>query len=69
VGISPPRRVSDLPAGATRTLRDPVGVHGVFVNGVRVFDGKDYAQLDKGPGRVLDRFLPARAPTLASAAQ
>jgi N-acyl-D-aspartate/D-glutamate deacylase len=69
VGISPPRRVSDLPAGATRTLRDPVGVHGVFVNGVRVFDGKDYAKLDKGPGQVLDRFLPARASTLASAAQ
>jgi len=46
-----------------------VGVHGVFVNGVRVFDGKDYARLDKGPGQVLDRFLPARAAPLASAAQ
>jgi N-acyl-D-aspartate/D-glutamate deacylase len=69
VGISPPRRVSDLPAGATRTLRDPVGVRGVFVNGVRVFDGKNDAKLDKGPGQALDRFLPARASTLASAAQ
>jgi len=44
-------------------------VHGVFVNGVRVFDGKDYARLDKGPGQALDRFLPARAVPLASAAQ
>jgi N-acyl-D-amino-acid deacylase len=69
VGISPPRRVSDLPAGATRTLRDPLGVHGVFVNGVRVFNGRDYTRLGKGAGQVLDRFLPAHAPMLASAAQ
>jgi len=69
VGISAPRRVSDLPGGGARTLRDPIGVHGVFVNGVRVFDGKEYARLDQGPGRVLDRFLPARAAPLATAAQ
>lgn len=68
VGISPPRRVNDLPGGGPRTLRDPIGVHGVFVNGVRVFDGKDYARLDRGPGQLLDRFLPARA-VPASAAQ
>jgi hypothetical protein len=41
----------------------------VFVNGVRVFDGKDYGRLDKGPGQVLDRFLPARAAKLALVAQ
>jgi N-acyl-D-aspartate/D-glutamate deacylase len=69
VGISPPRRVNDLPGGGARTLRDPIGVHGVFVNGVRVFDGKDYVRIDKGPGQVLDRFLPARAAQMASAAQ
>ena len=69
VGISPPRRASDLPAGGARTLRDPIGVHGVFVNGVRVFDGKDYARLGRGPGQVLDRFLPARETGLATAAQ
>ena len=39
-------------------------MHGVFVNGVRVFDGKDYARLGKGPGQALDRFLPAHAPAL-----
>jgi N-acyl-D-amino-acid deacylase len=69
VGISKSRRTNDLPGGGPRTLRDPVGVHGVFVNGIRVFDGKGYALLGKGPGQVLDRFLPARAPARASAAQ
>jgi hypothetical protein len=33
----------------------------LFVNGTRVFDGKDYERLEQGPGQVLDRFLPARA--------
>jgi N-acyl-D-amino-acid deacylase len=69
VGISAPRRVNDLPGGGPRTLRDPLGVHGVFVNGVRVFDGRDYARLRNGPGQVLDHFLPARAAAPASAAQ
>jgi N-acyl-D-amino-acid deacylase len=69
VGISAARRVNDLPGGGLRTLRDPLGVHGVFVNGVRVFDGTDYARLAKGPGHLLDRFLPARRAALASAAQ
>jgi N-acyl-D-aspartate/D-glutamate deacylase len=69
VGISAARRVSDLPGGGPRTLRDPIGVHSVLVNGVRVFDGRDYAKLDKGPGQVLDRFLPARSPDLATAAK
>jgi N-acyl-D-amino-acid deacylase len=69
VGISAPRRANDLPGGGPRTLRDPLGVHGVFVNGVRVFDGAEYSRLGRGPGQVLDRFLPARAASLASAAQ
>jgi N-acyl-D-amino-acid deacylase len=69
VGISASRRVNDLPGGGPRTLRDPNGVHGVFVNGVKVFDGKEYALLDRGPGQLLDRFLPARDRALASAAQ
>jgi N-acyl-D-aspartate/D-glutamate deacylase len=61
VGVSPPRRVHDLPGGGPRTIRDPLGVHGVFVNGVEVFDGRDYRRLGKGPGRLLDRFLPTAA--------
>ena len=69
VDISAARRVNDLPGGGPRTIRDPIGVHGVFVNGVRVFDGRNYAGLDKGPGQVLDRFLPARSAELATAAK
>jgi len=69
VGISAARRVNDLPGGGPRTIRDPIGVHSVFVNGTRVFDGSNYAKLDTGPGQVLDRFLPARSPQLATAAK
>ncbi|HTQ34083.1 MAG TPA: amidohydrolase family protein [Stellaceae bacterium] len=68
VAVSPARRANDLPGGGTRTLRDPVGVHGVFVNGVRVHDGKDYATHGKGPGMLLDKFLPAGPSPLAAAA-
>ena len=70
VGVSPARRVRDLPGGGPRTLRDPIGVHGVFVNGTLVFDGKNYARRDKGgPGRVLDRFLPATTAPVAAVAK
>jgi N-acyl-D-aspartate/D-glutamate deacylase len=67
VGISPARRIQDLPGNGRRTIRDPKGVHGVFVNGVPVFDAKGYRRHAKGPGHVLDRFVPggvaaARAP-------
>ena len=37
-------------------LRDPVGVHGVWVNGVQVFDGQHYTTLADGPGSVLRQF-------------
>jgi hypothetical protein len=68
VGVSPARRVNDLPGGGPRTIRDPLGVHGVFVNGTRVHDGKDYAAHAKGPGALLDKFLPAGPSPLATAA-
>ena len=55
VGVSPLRRVNDLPGGGTRMVRDPGGVHGVWVNGVQVFDGR-YTTLDSGPGQVLRHF-------------
>ncbi len=57
VGISGPIRIGDLPAGGSRLIRKPSGVQGVWVNGTQVFDGKDYAKLDAGPGQLLDRFL------------
>jgi N-acyl-D-aspartate/D-glutamate deacylase len=56
VGISQLERVSDLPGGGTRMIRRPRGVHGVWVNGERVFDGARYAPREVGPGHVLDRF-------------
>ena len=69
VGVSAARRVNDLPGGGPRTIRDPIGVHGVFVNGVRVFDGKDYTSHAKGPGVLLDRFLPAGPVAMRRAAK
>lgn len=69
VGVSPAERVADLPGGGRRTIRRPTGVHGVFCNGVRTFDGKDYAKLAKGPGHVLDRFNASRGQHTAIAAQ
>jgi N-acyl-D-aspartate/D-glutamate deacylase len=56
VALSPLMRVADLPGGGSRMIRKPRGVAGVWVNGVQVFDGADYVELEGGPGAVLDRF-------------
>ncbi len=56
VGVSPLKRMNDLPGGGTRMVREPRGVHDVWVNGVNVFDGRGYAALDSGPGEVLRSF-------------
>ena len=56
VEVGRSRRVFDLPTGAGRLIRDPIGVHGVWVNGVEVFDGRDYTRPETAPGRLLDRF-------------
>jgi N-acyl-D-amino-acid deacylase len=56
VGISKPLPRQDLPGGGTRMVRESRGVHGVWVNGVMVHDGREYVALDHGPGQVLDRF-------------
>jgi N-acyl-D-aspartate/D-glutamate deacylase len=56
VGISRPRPLHDLPGGGSRMVRDPSGVHGVWVNGVKIHDGRDYVDLERGPGQVLDKF-------------
>ncbi len=56
VGVSALQRRNDLPGGGSRMIRQPEGVHGVWVNGVCVHDGKDYLPLDLGPGRVLTNF-------------
>lgn len=57
VDLSPPIPVSDLPGGASRMVREPIGCHGTWVNGVKVHDGKTYTTLPHGPGAVLDQFV------------
>jgi N-acyl-D-amino-acid deacylase len=69
VGVTPAERVADLPGGGRRTIRRPTGVHGVFCNGVKTFDGKDYVKHAKGPGQVLDRFNNSLGRHSALAAQ
>jgi N-acyl-D-aspartate/D-glutamate deacylase len=56
VGISQLKKNNDLPGGGTRMLRDPLGLHGVWVNGVQVHDGRGYLPLERGPGQVLTEF-------------
>lgn len=56
VGISRLQKRADLPGGGSRMVREPKGVHGVWVNGVKVHDGRDYVKHAKGPGSVLTQF-------------
>jgi len=56
VGVAALERVKDLPAGGARMIRRPRGVHGVWVNGLRVFDGEKYVARQYGPGQVLKSF-------------
>ena len=55
VGRGPLVRVYDLPGGEDRFIREPLGVHGLWVNGVHVFDGSDYMALEPA-GEVIDSF-------------
>jgi len=56
IGRKPSRRVFDLPAGAPRLTADPVGLHGVWVNGHRVADETGVIAGDDRPGRVIRDF-------------
>ena len=58
VGVSPLEKLKDLPAGGTRMIRRPQGVHGVWVNGTRVFDGTKHCAERDRPGHVLRSFAP-----------
>jgi len=51
------KRVQDLPAGGSRLVTPAIGVHGVWVNGVRIADERGSMPLDRLPGRVLREFL------------
>lgn len=59
IHVSKAQRVADLPAGASRLIRSAPGLHGVWVNGTQVFDGKDYVKV-KPPGKVLRKFSSDR---------
>jgi N-acyl-D-amino-acid deacylase len=56
VSISRPQALHDLPGGGRRMVRESYGVHGIWVNGVKIHDGKRYVELERGPGTVLDKF-------------
>ena len=50
------RRAFDLPAAAARLMNDPIGVHGVWVNGVQRVDESGAPIAAAGAGRVLRHF-------------
>lgn len=53
VGVSPMRRISDLPGGAERVVIDATGIQEVLVNGVRILtDGQPVSGAEL-PGRVV----------------
>jgi N-acyl-D-aspartate/D-glutamate deacylase len=56
VARGPRRRVNDLPTGASRLDTPAVGVHGVWVNGVRTVDERGPIADCGRPGRVLREF-------------
>lgn len=56
VGVSGLHRVNDLPGGGRRMIRRPLGVHGVWVNGLPAFDGAKYSPFPDAAGRVLRAF-------------
>jgi len=56
VGRGPKRRVNDLPTGASRLDTPAVGVHGVWVNGVRTADERGVRAYCGRPGHVLRTF-------------
>ncbi len=56
VGRGPKRRVDDLPTGASRLDTPAVGLHGVWVNGVRTVDESGVIRDCGRPGHVLREF-------------
>jgi N-acyl-D-aspartate/D-glutamate deacylase len=60
VNRGPKKRVRDLPGGGTRLITPPIGVHGVWVNGVRIageHSASEFEPSKRLPGRILRKFL------------
>jgi N-acyl-D-aspartate/D-glutamate deacylase len=57
VNRGPKGRVQDLPGGGARLITPPIGVHGVWINGVRIADERGARPLAKLPGKILRDFL------------
>jgi N-acyl-D-aspartate/D-glutamate deacylase len=57
VNRGPKQRVQDLPGGGARLVTPAVGVHGVWINGVRVADERGMRPLAQLPGKILREFL------------
>ena len=56
IGRGAKRRVFDLPTGAPRLTTPAIGLHGVWVNGVRIVDRKGLRANGARPGKVLRDF-------------
>ena len=56
VARGPTRIAHDLPTGARRITRDGAGVHGVWVNGVRIVDEDGLIESEARPGSILRAF-------------
>ena len=56
VGRGPKRRVNDLPGGAGRLHTDALGVHGVWVNGIKVADSGGMLPGEPRPGVLMREF-------------
>lgn len=50
------RRIWDLPSGASRLTCDPVGLHGVWINGTRVVHDNRAVAQSSTPGKLLREF-------------
>ena len=56
VGRGPKHRVRDLPGGASRLHTNAIGVHGVWVNGVKVVDANGMLAQPGRPGVLMREF-------------
>jgi hypothetical protein len=56
VGRGEKRRVNDLPGGGSRVDTPAVGLHGVWVNGVRTVDSNGVITDGETPGQLLRDF-------------